>query len=403
MKDRWVWIISLMLSMFMTVGLASSSNDWQSKASKKVKSLIQKGDLAVVDTAYIKSKLGKATRVNAKFILIDARPQKKYVGGHVPASYNLPDTKFKEYYSQFSNMDKNKEVVVYCGGWKCAKSPIVANLLQEKGFTNVKVYQEGMPQWKKQGNYIEVDLAIVKSAVKKNNAFIIDARPAKVYKKAHLPNAVNIPDTKFNDYLSILPKDKKTKIITYCGGYKCAKSHKVASALIDLGYSKVLVYAAGIPQWQKKGFEIQSNIKKVKKTQKSKEYIVVNAVQLVIEQEDNAGMVYGPFFLDVVDNKIPNMVLVDVRDAEDFQEGTIKGAVNIALEQLKPKEFIEEVNKILNDGKKVIFICSSGARSTEAMTLIQETGKNLDKVFFADANIDCDKKGVCSIEINDPI
>ena len=150
MRIRWIGMVALILSMFISTGLANSSSAWESKASKKVKSLIQKGDFDVVNTAYIKSKLGKATRVNSKIILIDARPQKKYIGGHVPASYNIPDTKFEEFYPEISTLDKTKEIIAYCGGWKCAKSPIVALLLKEKGFTNIKIYQEGMPQWKKE-------------------------------------------------------------------------------------------------------------------------------------------------------------------------------------------------------------------------------------------------------------
>ena len=40
-----------------------TNNSWQNKASKKVQGLLKKGNFEVVDTNYLKSKLGKGTRV----------------------------------------------------------------------------------------------------------------------------------------------------------------------------------------------------------------------------------------------------------------------------------------------------------------------------------------------------
>jgi rhodanese-related sulfurtransferase len=379
---------------------ANSDTSWQSKASAKVKKLLIKGGFEVVDTSYIVSKLGKGTRSSAKIILVDARPVKKYNMGHVPASYLMPDTKFEKFYSQIASMDKSKEIIAYCGGWKCVKSPKVALLLKAKGWKNIKVYQEGMPAWKKSGNYMEVDLPVVKSAVKKQNALIIDARPAKVYKKGHIPTSINIPDTKFKKYISTLPTDKNIKIITYCGGYKCAKSHKVAKELKKLGFKKVFVYAAGLPEWKKKGLEIEKAVKKVTKKTANLNYVVANGVQLVKNQEDNAGMVYGDFFKKVATSGVDGVVIVDVRGADEFKEGHIKGAANISFEDMKPEAFIAALKKL---NKKVVLVCASGARATEAMDIVQENGGDVKSIFFADAVIDCDKNSQCSIEVNEPL
>jgi len=335
--------------------------------------------------------------------LVDARPVKKYIGGHVPASYLIPDTKFEKFYPQIDSMDKNKETITYCGGWKCGKSPKVALLLKAKGWKNVKIYQEGMPAWKKAGNYVEVDLPVVKSAVKKQNAFIVDARPAKVYKRGHIPASVNIPDTKFKNYINTLPADKNTKIITYCGGYKCAKSHKVAKELKKLAYKKVFVYAAGVPEWKKKGLGIEKVAKKTTKKAKNANYIVVNGVQLVKDQEENAGMVYGAFFKQVANGSISGVTIVDVRGTDEYYEGHIKGAVSISFEDMKPKDFVAKVSQIVSGGQKVILVCASGARATEAMGIIQDNGGDTKSVFFADASIDCDKSSKCTIEINEPL
>lgn len=379
-----------------------TSNSWQKRASKKVQGLLKKGNFEVVDTDYVKSKLGKGTRVSAKIIIIDARPAKKYMVGHLPTAYIIPDTAFDKFYPTIENMDKNKEIITYCGGWKCAKSPKVALLLKAKGWTNVKVYQEGIPAWKKSGNYNDVDLRIVKSAVKKGDALIIDARPLKKFKSGHIPTSINIPDTRFEDYINLLPSDKNSKIITYCGGYKCAKSHKVAKKLLKLGYKKVMVYAAGEPEWKKKGLKIEKSAKKSVKKNVNNNYIVVNGVKLVIEQEDNAGMVYGDFFKDVVAGKIKDVVIVSVIDKESFDAGHIKGSINIPFEDVAAKDFINALEKIVKNGKKVILVCTSGARATEAMTLVQDNGGDIKSIFFADVNIDCENNK-CTVDINDPL
>jgi len=376
---------------------------WKTLASPKVKKLLEKGGFEVVDTDYVKSKLSKGTKVSSKIILVDTRPLKKYNGGHVPSSYIVPDTQFEKYYSTISSLDKNKEIITFCGGWKCGKSTKVALLLKEKGWKNIKVYQSGMPAWKKSGNYIEVSLPVVKSAVKKMNALVIDTRPAKVYKKSHIPTSINIPDTKFNEFKHILPMDKNQKIIAYCGGYKCAKSHKVAKYLKKLDYKKVFVYAGGLPEWKKNGLNVEKASKKVAKKVTASNYIVVNGVQLVKEQEDNQGMVYGEFFKKVVNTPVSDIVIVDVRDTDEYKAGTIKGALNVALESMKPAQFSQEITKIANTGKKVILICASGARATEAMTAVIDNSGDTNSIFFADANIDCDVNGVCSIEVNEPL
>lgn len=177
--------------------------------SPKVAKLIKKFNLEVVDFEYTKKMIGKGTRKGAKALLIDARPNAKYLKGTIPSSMNIPDTKFDMYYGQIAKMDKKKEVIVFCGGWKCGKSPKVASMLQEKGFTNVKLYQAGEPEWKKR-SYSEVGTPVVKSAQKKNNAVLIDARPYKKYLQATIPGAIAIPDTNMEKLLGKFPVDKKS-------------------------------------------------------------------------------------------------------------------------------------------------------------------------------------------------
>lgn len=384
-----------------TVGLLHATALPIEKASPKVRGLIEKAKLEIVDAAYLTQRLGKGTRVTAKVLVIDARPHKKYQVGHIPTAINIPDTKFDTYFAQIASENRGKELITYCGGWKCAKSPKLAMMLKKKGFTHVKVYQAGYPAWKKSGNYTEIDTLMLKSALKKGNSVIIDARPLKKYERSHIPTAIGIPDTKIDRMLKMLPEDKNQKVIVYCGGYKCVKSHNVAKKLLALGYKKVSVYAAGLPVWTKAGLPTEGKLAEKKaKAQQNKPYIERDGVQLVKDQKENQNMVYGPWFLSLV-KKVPAAYqLVDVRDKESFDAGHIPGATSIPFEDKDVKNFIAKLSAL---DKKVILSCASGAMATEAITAVIEQKGDLHKIFFVDANVDCNKDNECSIDINEPL
>lgn len=88
----------------------------------------------------------------------------------------------------------------------------------------------------------------------RNDVMIIDSRPyARRFEVGHIPMAVSIPDSKFDQMTNLLPKDKNLQLIFYCGGFKCPLSHKSAVKAEALGYTKVAVYAAGMPDWVKNG------------------------------------------------------------------------------------------------------------------------------------------------------
>ncbi len=82
------------------------------------------------------------------------------------------------------------------------------------------------------------------------DVMIIDSRPKQaMYDKGHIPGAVSIPDTSFDDHVAELPADKGTLLIFYCGGLQCKLSHKSAKKAEALGYTNVKVFAEGFPGW----------------------------------------------------------------------------------------------------------------------------------------------------------
>ncbi len=57
--------------------------------------------------------------------------------------------------------------------------------------------------------------------------------------------------------------------------------------------------------------------------------------------------------------------LVDVRTPQEFAEGSVKGAVNIPLDQ------IEQKLALFKDKKSIVVFCRSGGRSSQAKSILE--------------------------------
>lgn len=68
---------------------------------------------------------------------------------------------------------------------------------------------------------------------------------------------------------------------------------------------------------------------------------------------------------DVVNS--PNVVLVDVRVAEQYEEGSAKNAINIPLAELS--ENIQSLKE-----KKVVVFCNKGIQADQAMEILKKEG-----------------------------
>ena len=84
---------------------------------------------------------------NAKNTLfLDARPFKLYQRGTIMGSLDFPAKRFNEL-KNLLPVDKSASIVTFCNGYQCEKSDVVAKKLQAIGYTNVKVYKGGFPEW----------------------------------------------------------------------------------------------------------------------------------------------------------------------------------------------------------------------------------------------------------------
>jgi hydroxyacylglutathione hydrolase len=362
-----------------------------------VKGLMEKFQLQTVDYTSMQQAIGNGTRSGAKALLIDARPNPKYLSGTIPSSINIPDTQIDKYIGQLDKVAKDKEIIVFCGGWDCEKSPIVAGHLKGMGFSNVKLYQAGEPEWSTK-NYLEVGTPVIQAAFKNNSALLMDARPSAKFLAESIPGALYMNDEELDKLAGRFPTDKNTPIITFCAGYECHKSHVVAKKLLELGYKKVSVYAAGLPGWKEANLQTTAGVKKAEPVAAApRKDVFVDGVKAGLDEGTVDGEWYKALILG---GKVPaNIAIIDVRNSEEYASGHMKGAINIQAGKISAAEFAAKLPK----GKVSIFYCGSGARAMEAYVKLKDAKLDVSKVMYFDANIKCDAKNKCEIKVNEPL
>ncbi len=315
-------------------------------------------------------------------MLIDSRPAaRQYDPGHITGAVNIPDSQFDKLVNKLP-ADKATLLIFYCGGLECMLSHNSAVKAEKLGYTNIQVYAEGMPDWKAKGGLVSVSTAYIKKLIDEKSAYtLVDARPKRVADKGMIPTAINISDTEFDKQTDKLPADKSSLLIYYCGGLECVLSDKSAEKARKIGYTNVVTYPPGYPEWEKlhgtpaapaAATSSTDNTGATLAAGKEKGTVTVASFEKVWKETPNAVM------------------LVDVRDAKEFATGTIKGAVNIPMNELEKK-----LGSLPTD-KPVIFICGTGARSGEAYDTAKLLASSV-RASFIDAEIKFNADGTYTI------
>jgi len=327
----------------------------------------------LVDIGYVKPLVKVPNPEGVK--LIDSRPyQGKYVGGYIPTALSLPDSEFDKK-TDLLPKDKNTTLVFYCEGPECKLSHSSAKRAEKLGYKNVKVFPGGYPEWVAKGNYPAIGVEAVKDLLSKGETFLlVDSRPLVKFLEGSIPSAVSIPDSAFEKKTGLLPADKSTLLVFFCGGYECPLSHNSARKAMALGYTNVKVCEAGEPAWTKMygaaggGLKVQSG-----------------GVEGAISVEQ---------FKKTLAEKPDSLLVIDVRDADEYKAGHLKGAVNMTVDELEKKLAGMKFDK------PVVFVCSTGARSGEAYYMTREMRKDVKEVYYLEATTKCSKDGVCEIVDN---
>ena len=196
-------------------------------------------------------------------------------------------------------------------------------------------------------------------ADKVDGLVVVDARTAQEYQEAHILNAVSIPLSALEKDNALLNFPKNSKLVFYCNGIKCGKSGKAALIAKSIGYTDISIYAEGMPVWEEKGYAIYTG----------PEY----------DRKVKTSMIKPAVVKALLESAPQTVTVVDVRDAKEFAEGHVAGAINI------PVETFAAGSAVLDKGKQIIVYCNSGGRSYNAYRKLQKLAyPNIAQMILSD-------------------
>ncbi|MCG3147327.1 MAG: hypothetical protein PCFJNLEI_00766 [Verrucomicrobiae bacterium] len=102
------------------------------------------------------------------------------------------------------------------------------------------------------GDAPDVTIAELKEHIAAKKVVLLDANGTKSWQEGHIPGAIDFKASK-DKLASLLPADKATLIVAYCGSPKCKAYKAAVEAAVKLGYTNVKHLSAGIKGWVKAG------------------------------------------------------------------------------------------------------------------------------------------------------
>lgn len=85
-------------------------------------------------------------------LLIDARSPELFAAGHIEGAISLPLVDIDDALADFiARIDPGQVIVTYCSGFGCPDSFDLGMRLIEEGYSDVRVFEGGYPEWRDAG------------------------------------------------------------------------------------------------------------------------------------------------------------------------------------------------------------------------------------------------------------
>ena len=224
-------------------------------------------------------------------------------------------------------------------------SPKAAGLARKWGYTNVKVYVQGEPGWRKAGYCTASTAEFVKTA----NIVLIDLRAKDAVEAGHIPGAVNISAEELPYSMSKFPDYLGAHIVLYSNSRDDLKN--AVQMIQQWGYRKVTVLPGGVNAWIAKGLNLETGpasteIKYVRKLSPGE--IGIEEFKKLLATGD--------------------AVILDVRTPEEYSQGHFKKAINIPTDEI-PSRY----NELPRD-RLIVTHCVTGTRAEMAYNILKQKG-----------------------------
>lgn len=293
-----------------------------------------------------------------RYFLFDSRPAPRFQEGHIPTAVNLPFPAFDKQLDKLP-ADKSALVIFYCSGKTCNMSPGSLAKARKLGFTNAKVFIEGMPGWYSKHFGLISPKSFQEAFLDKDiPAIILDLRPNAV--KGYIPGAVALAAGQTADLLKQFPATKVKPPVLVVDAEDGQAARAVAQEIVKAGYAGVNVLLGGFQAWQAASLPVaQGKL----------------AVAVAYVPKPRPGSIASAEFIRLASlppEQRKGVLILDVRNPDETRNGAIKGALLIPEPSL-----LSRLAELPVDGDlQVITHCSTGIRAELAYHLLKEKGYN---------------------------
>ncbi len=254
-------------------------------------------------------------------------------------------------------------------------SPNSAGRAEKLGYTNIKVYHDGIPVWTKK-NFTVLNAKQLKEGwIEKDMPHVlVDVRPAAEAEKGFIKGAVTMPAADVVKNINKFPpKEKKPPLMIYDqNGGDDAKA--AAKTLVAAGYPMVNVMIGGFDAWKEASGAVETG---------------KLAAAMVYVPKPRPGSIAIDEFQKIAKELPADTLILDVRNRDEGSAGMIKGA------KLVPDEEVLDRLADIPKDKLIVVHCSTGVRAEMAYHKLKEKGYN---VKFLNSKIDIDKSGNFTID-----
>jgi rhodanese-related sulfurtransferase len=302
-------------------------------------------------------------------VLIDSRPLPRFEQGTIPGAINLPYPAFDKLVDRLPK-EKATPIVFFCQGVTCMMSPQSLRKAEALGYTNVKVYREGIPEWQTKRAAVLPPKFLKEAFIDKDIPHVlVDVRSPDDAKAGHIKGAVSMPAGAVKGALKSFPDPKLMAPIFVYDGKGGPDAQQAARSIVASGQKNVLLLTGGLVAWQGAGYPIATG---------------PTATKVAYAPKPRPGSMPAAEFQKIATAAPADWLILDVRNQDEANAGMIKGALLIPDEDLAQR--MAEVPK----DRKIVTHCATGVRAEMAYHRLKDAGYTVQ---FLNADIEIGKDG----------
>lgn len=190
---------------------------------------------------------------------------------------------------------------------------------------------------------------------------LIDVRDESEFADGAIENAIHLPRGLLEYKIKNHVKDKNAQIVIYCK--KGSRGALAARSLMELGYTDVVNLTGGWLGWEEGASPAgEKNASPVEKPFK-------NAKEMTGVYRTEIDEIEVKTLKEWIEND-KEMVLLDVREASEYNVGHIEDAVHISRGTLE----FHAAKKLQNKDAMIVIYCKSGSRGVLAVRALESLG-----------------------------